>query len=58
MKLEEYKVILEREGFRRYDGDSYWNGENMFALIGCYNSLIILPDFKENRQEISPIFSG
>ncbi len=28
MKLEEYIVILEREGFWRI-GDSYWYGENM-----------------------------
>lgn len=50
MKLEEYKVILEREGFWRI-GDSYWYGENMFALIACYNSLIILPDFNYDKEK-------
>ena len=52
MKLEEYKVILEREGFRRY-GDAYWHGENIFALIviAGYTSLIILPDFNFDEEE-------
>lgn len=50
MKLEEYIVILEREGFWRI-GDSYWYGENIFAVVGYYNSLIILPDFKYDKEK-------
>lgn len=50
MKLEEYKVILEREGFRHIE-DSFFLGENIFAVIGYYNSLIILPDFKYDKKE-------
>lgn len=50
MKLEEYKVILEREGFRHID-DSFWYGENMFAFISCCYSLLILPDFNYDEKE-------
>ena len=50
MKLEEYIVILEREGFRRID-DSFWHDENMFAFVGFYDSLNILPDFNYDKKE-------
>lgn len=50
MKLEEYKVILEREGFRRID-DSFWHDENMFDFIGFYDSLNILPYFNYDKKE-------
>ena len=49
MKIEEYRVILKREGFVR-SMMSYWYNKEMFAFERC-GCLFILPDFNYDEKE-------
>ena len=49
MKIEDYKKILEREGFK-CTIKSYWSGKDMFAFEG-YGGLFVLPDFNYDEKE-------